>query len=101
MPRKTPHHPHGEAVRLQAFLAHSGVASRRHAEELIAGGRVFVNGVSVTAPLATACAAMSLLGKFRYCEAPLSVSAPLAIAAPPASAPFKPPALSLAFPPNE
>ncbi|HEX6746442.1 MAG TPA: pseudouridine synthase [Longimicrobium sp.] len=51
MPRKNPqHHPHGEAVRLQAFLAHSGVASRRHAEELIAGGRVFVNGVSVTAP---------------------------------------------------
>src|SRR3954468_2489306 len=49
MPRKT-QHTHGEEVRLQAFLAHSGVASRRHAEELIAEGRVFVNGVSVTAP---------------------------------------------------
>jgi 23S rRNA pseudouridine2605 synthase len=44
------HHPHGEEVRLQAFLAHSGIASRRHAEELIAAGRVFVNGRSVTAP---------------------------------------------------
>ncbi|HYH80433.1 MAG TPA: pseudouridine synthase [Longimicrobium sp.] len=39
-----------EEVRLQAFLAHSGVASRRAAEELIASGRVFVNGESVTAP---------------------------------------------------
>ncbi|HEX8904219.1 MAG TPA: pseudouridine synthase, partial [Longimicrobiaceae bacterium] len=50
MPRKAQQHPHGEEIRLQAFLAHSGVASRRHAEELIAGGRVFVNGKSVTAP---------------------------------------------------
>lgn len=47
---KSESHPHGEAVRLQAFLAHSGVASRRAAEELIASGRVFVNGKSVTAP---------------------------------------------------
>jgi 23S rRNA pseudouridine2605 synthase len=31
-------------VRLQKFLAHAGVASRRKAEELIAGGRVRVNG---------------------------------------------------------
>lgn len=43
MPRKT-QHTHGEEVRLQAFLAHSGVASRRHAEELVAAGRVTVNG---------------------------------------------------------
>ena len=50
MPRKTQPHAHGDPVRLQAFLAHSGIASRRHAEELIAGGRVFVNGRSVTAP---------------------------------------------------
>jgi len=34
---------------LARFLAHAGVASRRHAEELIAGGRVQVNGVVVTA----------------------------------------------------
>jgi pseudouridine synthase len=34
--------PAGE--RLQKFLAHAGVASRRHAEELIASGAVMVNG---------------------------------------------------------
>ncbi len=34
--------------RLARFLAHAGVASRRHAEELIAAGRVQVNGVTVT-----------------------------------------------------
>jgi 23S rRNA pseudouridine2605 synthase len=37
-------------VRLQAFLARSGVASRRASEELIAQGRVSVNGEVVTAP---------------------------------------------------
>lgn len=35
-------------MRLQKFLARAGVASRRHAEELIAAGRVAVNGVVVT-----------------------------------------------------
>lgn len=30
--------------RLQKILAHAGVASRRHAEEMITGGRVTVNG---------------------------------------------------------
>ena len=35
--------------RLQKILAHAGVASRRHAEEMIAGGRVSVNGHIVTA----------------------------------------------------
>ncbi|HKP76059.1 MAG TPA: pseudouridine synthase, partial [Longimicrobiaceae bacterium] len=50
MPKPDARHPHAEEVRLQAFLAHSGVASRRAAEELIASGRVFVNGKSVTAP---------------------------------------------------
>jgi 23S rRNA pseudouridine2605 synthase len=35
-------------VRLQKVLAQAGVASRRKAEELIAGGRVRVNGVIVT-----------------------------------------------------
>jgi 23S rRNA pseudouridine2605 synthase len=34
--------------RLARFLAHAGVASRRYAEELIAAGRVQVNGVTVT-----------------------------------------------------
>ncbi len=34
--------------RLARFLAHAGVASRRHAEDLIAAGRVQVNGEVVT-----------------------------------------------------
>jgi len=33
---------------LQVFLSHAGVASRRAAEEIIAGGRVSVNGITVT-----------------------------------------------------
>src|SRR5579884_2143212 len=33
--------------RLARFLAHAGVASRRHAEALIAAGRVQVNGVTI------------------------------------------------------
>lgn len=37
-----------EGERLTRFLAHAGVASRRHAEELIAAGRVRVNGAIVT-----------------------------------------------------
>ncbi|GCE18065.1 pseudouridine synthase [Dictyobacter kobayashii] len=37
-----------EGVRLARFLAHAGVASRRHAEELIHVGRVQVNGQTVT-----------------------------------------------------
>ena len=39
--------PEGE--RLARYLAHAGIASRRHAELLIAAGRVQVNGVVVTA----------------------------------------------------
>src|SRR6266702_6653171 len=39
--------PEGEE-RLARFLAHAGIASRRHAEELIAAGRVQVNGVAIT-----------------------------------------------------
>ena len=35
-------------MRLQKFLARAGVASRRHCEELIASGRVSVNGQTVT-----------------------------------------------------
>jgi 23S rRNA pseudouridine2605 synthase len=34
-------------IRLQVFLAHAGVASRRAAEEIIAEGRVSVNGVTI------------------------------------------------------
>ncbi len=37
-----------EGERLARFLAHAGVASRRHAEELIAAGRVQVNGTTIT-----------------------------------------------------
>jgi 23S rRNA pseudouridine2605 synthase len=37
-----------EGERLVRFLAHAGIASRRHAETLIAEGRVQVNGVAVT-----------------------------------------------------
>lgn len=40
----------GGEVRLHAFLAHAGVASRRASEELIAAGRVSVNGARVTTP---------------------------------------------------
>ena len=35
-------------VRLQKFLAESGVASRRKSEELILAGKIKVNGVVVT-----------------------------------------------------
>ncbi|MCQ2584131.1 MAG: rRNA pseudouridine synthase [Treponema sp.] len=37
-----------ETMRLQVYLAHAGVASRRASEEVIASGRVKVNGVIVT-----------------------------------------------------
>jgi len=37
-----------EDIRLQKWLSMSGVASRRKAEEMIAEGRVYVNGVQVT-----------------------------------------------------
>jgi 23S rRNA pseudouridine2605 synthase len=37
-------------MRLAKFLAHAGVASRRGAEQLIAAGRVTVNGETVTDP---------------------------------------------------
>jgi len=38
----------GNSIRLQVFLSHAGVASRRAAEEIIAMGRVSVNGVTIT-----------------------------------------------------
>jgi len=50
MPPKGKHHAHSEEVRLQIYLARAGIASRRHSEELIAEGRVTVNGETVTAP---------------------------------------------------
>ena len=37
-----------EKIRLQAFLAHCGVASRRASEKIILDGRVTVNDVVVT-----------------------------------------------------
>ena len=37
-------------IRLQKYIAEAGVASRRHAEELIAAGRVRVNGKVVSVP---------------------------------------------------
>jgi 23S rRNA pseudouridine2605 synthase len=39
---------HETGERLARFLAHAGIASRRHAEALIAEGRVQVNGIPVT-----------------------------------------------------
>ena len=39
-----------ETCRLQVYLAHAGIASRRSAEKLIAEGRVTVNGKTVTHP---------------------------------------------------
>src|SRR5688572_25001627 len=48
--RDNPHTPEGEPLRLQAFLARAGVASRRASETLIADGRVAVNGHMVTTP---------------------------------------------------
>ncbi len=39
---------HEQGERLARFLAHAGVASRRHAEELIAAGRVRVNNTIIT-----------------------------------------------------
>ena len=41
-------HPQGEPVRLQAYLARAGIASRRASEQLIQQGRVRVNGSTVT-----------------------------------------------------
>ena len=37
-----------DEVRLQVFLAHGGVASRRASEKIISDGRVTVNGIVVT-----------------------------------------------------
>ena len=39
----------GKSIRLQVFLSHAGIASRRAAEEIIAQGRVCVNGEIITA----------------------------------------------------
>ena len=38
----------GDSIRLQAYLAHCGVASRRASEKIILDGRVEVNGQIVT-----------------------------------------------------
>jgi 23S rRNA pseudouridine2605 synthase len=42
--------PAEKPVRLQVYLAHAGIASRRAAESLIAGGRVTVNGRVIAVP---------------------------------------------------
>lgn len=39
-----------DKMRLQVYLAHAGVASRRASEQFIADGRITVNGVCVTEP---------------------------------------------------
>jgi 23S rRNA pseudouridine2605 synthase len=38
----------GINIRLQVFLSHAGIASRRAAEDIIAQGRVSVNGITIT-----------------------------------------------------
>ena len=53
MPASTPNNsasenPQKNQIRLQAFLAHCGVASRRASEQIILDGRVCVNGFVVT-----------------------------------------------------
>lgn len=48
-PEKSPA-PGKSPVRLQRFLAQAGIASRRRAEDVIAAGRVAVNGKVVTRP---------------------------------------------------
>ena len=40
--------PQKNQIRLQVYLAHCGVASRRAAEKIIADGRVTVNGTVET-----------------------------------------------------
>ena len=42
--------PHEQPIRLNKFLAHAGLASRRTADALIQQGRVQVNGRAVEAP---------------------------------------------------
>ena len=39
----------GEPIRLQVYLAHAGLASRRGAEKIIAQGRVSINGRQISA----------------------------------------------------
>ncbi|MDQ3556491.1 MAG: rRNA pseudouridine synthase [Gemmatimonadota bacterium] len=50
MPRSPQRPEGGRPIRLQVYLARAGVASRRASEELIAQGRVSVNGSTVTVP---------------------------------------------------
>ena len=45
--KKNTEHASDEPLRLQVFLAHSGVASRRASEQIILDGRVSVNGTVV------------------------------------------------------
>jgi 23S rRNA pseudouridine2605 synthase len=45
---KTENKSENRGLRLQVYLAHAGIASRRAAEEIIAQGRVSVNGVVIS-----------------------------------------------------
>lgn len=64
-------------MRLQKFLARAGVASRRHCEDLIASGRVSVNGQTVTEmgfKVDPACDAVALDGDpVSLGEAPVTI----------------------------
>ena len=44
-------HSESQAMRLAKYLANAGIASRRRCEELIAEGRITVNGDAVTTPV--------------------------------------------------
>ena len=48
--KKTDENTEEKGIRLQVYLAHSGVASRRSCEVIIADGRVSVNGNIITEP---------------------------------------------------
>ncbi len=47
LPHPEPH-PEAHLDRLQKILSQAGIASRRHAEEMIVAGRVMVNGQTIT-----------------------------------------------------
>lgn len=77
MARKADRPQGGEPIRLQVYLSRAGVASRRAAEELIAQGRVFVNGESVTTPGTKVVAGKD---RVEVDGEPVEVSAPLWVA---------------------
>lgn len=50
MKKDTPSLPKKDKIRIAKFIADAGVASRREAERLIAGGHVIVNGTVIESP---------------------------------------------------